>query len=84
VIPDTTIPPEAVRRVLLCSGKVYYDLAKYREDNKRDVAIIRIEQLYPFPAKALGEALSQYSLKSCHYSGFRKKHATWVRGASCE
>ena len=64
VIPDTTIPAEAVRRVLLCSGKVYYDLAKYREDNKiTDVAIIRIEQLYPFPAKALGEALSQYSEK---------------------
>lgn len=62
VIPDTTISPEAVRRVLLCSGKVYYDLAKYRDENKiTDVAIIRIEQLYPFPAKLLEEALSKYS-----------------------
>ena len=64
VILDTTISPEAVRRVLLCSGKVYYDLAKYREVNKiADVAIVRVEQLYPFPAKALGEALSKYPEK---------------------
>ena len=64
VILDTTISPEAVRRVLLCSGKVYYDLAKYREVNKiTDVAIVRVEQLYPFPAKALGEALSKYPEK---------------------
>jgi 2-oxoglutarate dehydrogenase E1 component len=65
IIPDTTVSPKAVRRILLCSGKVYYDLAKYREDSKRDdVAIIRIEQLYPFPAKALEELLSQYSDKA--------------------
>jgi 2-oxoglutarate dehydrogenase E1 component len=47
-------PPKEIRRVLLCSGKVYYDLFEERE--KRgvdDVAILRVEQFYPFPAKAL-------------------------------
>ncbi len=62
VLPDVTKSPEGVKRILLCSGKVYYDLAAYREELKRDdVAIIRIEQLYPFPANALRAELSKYS-----------------------
>lgn len=62
VIPDVLQSPEDVRRILLCSGKVYYDLAAYREEIKRDdVAIIRIEQLYPFPVRELEETLSKYS-----------------------
>jgi 2-oxoglutarate dehydrogenase E1 component len=65
VLPETTVAPADTKRILLCSGKVYYDLAKYREDNKRnDVAIIRLEQLYPFPAKALEAELSKYSEKT--------------------
>lgn len=61
VLPDVAKPPEGIKRILLCSGKVYYDLAAYREEAQRDdVAILRLEQLYPFPAKALGEALSKY------------------------
>jgi 2-oxoglutarate dehydrogenase E1 component len=49
VIPDATITdPKAVRRVLLCTGKVYYDLVAAREERKaHDVAIVRIEQLFP-------------------------------------
>jgi 2-oxoglutarate dehydrogenase E1 component len=44
---------------------VYYDLAAYRDEVKRDdVAIIRLEQLYPFPAKALDAELSKYSKKA--------------------
>ncbi len=51
----------AIRRVLLCSGKVYYDLAAYRrEHERRDVAILRLEQLYPLQPDAVEEALAAY------------------------
>jgi len=50
-----------VRRVVLCSGKVYYDLlAHRREKDIKDVAVVRVEQLYPFPDEALRTVLSQY------------------------
>ncbi|ODT85051.1 MAG: 2-oxoglutarate dehydrogenase E1 component [Nitrosomonadales bacterium SCN 54-20] len=51
IIPDVEeLDPKKVRRLIACSGKVYFDLAAYRHKNKiEDVAIIRIEQLYPFP-----------------------------------
>ena len=53
--------PDSVRRVLLCSGKVYYDLAAYRDEHKiEDVAIVRLEQLYPFPEAALQKELERY------------------------
>jgi 2-oxoglutarate dehydrogenase E1 component len=61
VLPDTNQPGGSVRRVLLCSGKVYYDLDEARE--KRgvdDVALVRIEQLYPFPEAQLAEVIKQY------------------------
>ncbi|MEZ6040415.1 MAG: 2-oxoglutarate dehydrogenase E1 component [Planctomycetaceae bacterium] len=63
VLADPLAPdPAKVKRVLICSGKVYYDLAGYRDEQQRDdVAIIRLEQLYPFPETALDEVLSQYS-----------------------
>jgi len=55
------LPANKVKRVVLCSGKVYYDLLKQRREDKcEDVAIVRIEQLYPFPSQALSEALSGY------------------------
>jgi 2-oxoglutarate dehydrogenase complex dehydrogenase (E1) component-like enzyme len=60
VLPD---PEELsdVRRVLLCSGKVYYDLAAARAKNERkDVAILRFEQIYPLPAEALLAELGKY------------------------
>jgi 2-oxoglutarate dehydrogenase E1 component len=50
-----------VRRVVLCSGKVYFDLLHRRRERKiDDVAILRLEQLYPFPAKTLAQALGRY------------------------
>jgi 2-oxoglutarate dehydrogenase E1 component len=62
VIPDTSAKPDAnVRRIVLCSGKVYYDLVE--ETNKRgigDVAIVRVEQLYPFPRVEAGDELAKY------------------------
>ncbi len=54
-------PGEAIARVLLCSGKLYYELEKERRDMERhDVAILRLEQLYPLPTAELEEALSQF------------------------
>jgi len=64
LLPDEKIklvPDDKMRRVVLCSGKVYYDL--YEEREKRgvdDVYILRVEQLYPFPTKALVMELSRF------------------------
>ncbi len=63
VIPeiDKIAPAAKVRRVVICSGKVYYDLYQARADKKiEDVALIRLEQFYPFPGERLGEAIKQY------------------------
>ncbi len=63
VIPeiDTILPPEQVRRVVLCTGKVYYDLLQRRRDvGAEDVAIMRVEQLFPFPAKTLARELAPF------------------------
>jgi len=50
-----------VTRVVLCAGKVYYDLLQARRDGERqDTAIIRVEQLYPFPREALKKDLARY------------------------
>jgi 2-oxoglutarate dehydrogenase E1 component len=65
VIPDASVPPEQVKKILLCSGKIYYDLAARRAELKRDdVAIIRIEQLYPLPLDPLHAALAAYSAET--------------------
>jgi 2-oxoglutarate dehydrogenase E1 component len=64
------VPDEKIRRVVLSSGKVYYDL--YEEREKRginDVYLLRVEQLYPFPAKALINELSR----------FRKANVVWCQ-----
>jgi 2-oxoglutarate dehydrogenase E1 component len=61
VMGDPAADPAAVRRVLICSGKVYYDLAAERADKeRRDVAILRMEQLYPLPAAELAAELGRY------------------------
>lgn len=62
VMDDTTITDAAkVRRVLLCTGKIYYDLLERQEKVKReDVAIVRMEQLYPFPQKQLDAISARY------------------------
>jgi len=62
VIQDTSgLDPKKVKKVILCSGKVYYDLEAYRAENGiEDRAILRVEQLYPFPEDDLVEALAPY------------------------
>ncbi len=56
------LDPKGIKRVVLCSGKVYYDLLEQRRKNEQtDVAIVRIEQLYPFPHQDVQSALEQYA-----------------------
>ncbi len=53
--------PARVRRVLLCSGKIYYDLAEKRRAGQRDeVAVVRVERLYPLPVREIAAALARY------------------------
>jgi 2-oxoglutarate dehydrogenase E1 component len=61
---DDPSPVERARRVLLCSGKIYYDLLSRRAEVRaeRDVAIVRIEQLYPWPVQELKTVLGRYRL----------------------
>ncbi|PQQ25654.1 2-oxoglutarate dehydrogenase E1 component [Photorhabdus luminescens] len=63
VIGETdALDPKGVKRVVLCSGKVYYDLLEQRRKNEQtDVAIVRIEQLYPFPHQDVQSTLEQYA-----------------------
>ena len=63
VLPEIDpIESETVRRVVLCSGKVFFDLLSARRDRDiTDVAIVRVEQLYPFPRRRLRELLDQYA-----------------------
>jgi 2-oxoglutarate dehydrogenase E1 component len=62
IITETEdIHPEKVRRVILCTGKVYYDLFSAREEKGiDDIAIVRVEQLYPFPHDLLISVLAEY------------------------
>jgi 2-oxoglutarate dehydrogenase E1 component len=62
IIPEQLeIKADKVKRVIACSGKVYYDLVKKREEKGHDdVAILRVEQLYPFPHKAFSAELKKY------------------------
>ncbi|MDE2416751.1 MAG: 2-oxoglutarate dehydrogenase E1 component [Burkholderiales bacterium] len=62
VIPENKeLKADKVKRVITCSGKVYYDLVKKRDEKGQDdVAILRVEQLYPFPHKAFAAELKKY------------------------
>lgn len=61
VIDDTAVKAKDVKRVLMCTGKVYYDLlAKQRESERKDIAIVRLEQLYPIAQKQLEALKAKY------------------------
>lgn len=61
VFDDSYCDKKKVKKVLLCTGKLYYELLKEQQDNKRkDIAIVRLEQLYPFPEKPLDKIMKQY------------------------
>lgn len=61
VIGDDNVTAKSVKKVILCSGKVYYDLLERKEKDKRkDIALIRVEQLQPFPASQVNKILDKY------------------------
>ncbi|MGJ4802112.1 2-oxoglutarate dehydrogenase E1 component [Luteimonas sp. SDU82] len=65
LIPDASADPKKVKRVVLCSGKVYYDLLEdAQKRGQDDVALVRIEQLYPFPRELLAAELKKYGKAS--------------------
>jgi len=65
-IDDLVAEPKKVKKVLFCSGKVYFDLLDYKmKSNAEDVALIRLEQIYPLPVQQLKELCGKY------------KNATW-------
>ncbi|NMZ96818.1 2-oxoglutarate dehydrogenase E1 component [Pseudomonas lundensis] len=72
VIPEIDAQdPANVERIVLCSGKVYYDLLeKRRAEGREDIAIVRLEQLYPFPEDDLIEVLAPYK---------NLKHIVWCQ-----
>ena len=68
VIADTVEATDSIKRILLCSGKVYYELIAKREvEERNDIAIIRVEQLYPMPEAEITAALSSYSKETPVY-----------------
>jgi 2-oxoglutarate dehydrogenase E1 component len=61
VIDDSFCDAPEVKKVLLCSGKIYFDLAeKQQKENRKDIAIVRLEQIYPLPEKQLQEVYAKY------------------------
>ena len=80
--PIKLVRDSKIRRVVMSSGKVYYDL--YEEREKRginDIYLLRVEQLYPFPAKALITELSAASATR-RWCGARRSRRTWAPGPS--
>jgi 2-oxoglutarate dehydrogenase E1 component len=70
ILDDTSATPSKVKKLLVCSGKVYYDLLKRQQEEKReDVAILRLEQLYPFPKTQFEALLAKY----------KNARLTWVQ-----
>jgi 2-oxoglutarate dehydrogenase E1 component len=68
IVIDSFSKPKQVKRILLCTGKIFYELQEEQQkQNRDDVVIVRIEQLHPFPIKQLYGALSKYDRKSKAY-----------------
>ncbi|MCX7607177.1 MAG: 2-oxoglutarate dehydrogenase E1 component [Bacteroidia bacterium] len=62
LLPDPEVSPEQARRLIFCTGKIFFDLAQARrEHQKKDTAIVRLEQLYPFPEEEIRQVLSEHS-----------------------
>ncbi len=67
LIDDATADPEKVTKVVMCSGKVYYDIfTEKKRLNRDDVAVVRVEQIYPLPEKQMMRLFEKYSKAKTH------------------
>jgi 2-oxoglutarate dehydrogenase E1 component len=60
VLDDPEMDGKGIEKLVFCSGKVYYDLVEYRAKTKYKVAIVRIEQLFPFPTEQVQAIIKKY------------------------
>ena len=68
VIGDPYVDNKKVKKVLMCTGKVYFDLLeRQQKDKRKDVAVIRVEQLHPFPKKQMLKELKKYNVETVHW-----------------
>ena len=83
MLAEPRVDDDKVTRLILCTGKVYYDLVgdEMRQDNE-GVAIGRVELLYPFPQAQILE-LSAATRTSERSSGCRRSRATWAPARTC-
>lgn len=66
--PQNLVEPSKIRKVLLCSGQVHHELARARDEaGVKDVALVRIEELHPFPYKRLRPILEKYANANVHW-----------------
>ncbi len=80
LIDDNYVDPKKVKRVNLCSGKIYYDLLeKQQADQRKDVAIVRIEQIYPMPETQLEVLMKKYAnAEYCWVQEEPKNMGAWM------
>ena len=80
VIDDNYTDNKSVKRVLICSGKIYYELLEFQQKNERkDVAIVRMEQLYPMPVKQLSVIYKKYEGAEFYWVQEEPKNmGTWL------
>ncbi|MES2727519.1 MAG: 2-oxoglutarate dehydrogenase E1 component [Bacteroidota bacterium] len=80
IIDDATVNKKDVKRVLLCTGKIYYELLDYQtKNNRKDVAIVRVEQLYPMPETQLSAIYEKYgNAEFCWVQEEPKNMGTWL------
>lgn len=84
VIDDASVDTKKVKKVLFCSGKVYYDLInKQKADSRHDVAVVRVEQIYPFPEKQVEAIMKKYAKADYYWVQEEpKNNGTWFHLAT--
>jgi 2-oxoglutarate dehydrogenase E1 component len=81
ILDDEIVDRKTAKRIIFCSGKLYYDLAAHREESKvKDTSIIRIEQLYPLNTDLLERIVGTTRMYKASY-GAKRSQRTWAAGA---
>ena len=80
LIDDSYVDTKKVKRVNICSGKIYYDLlAKQQEDKRKDVALVRLEQIYPMPETQMEKLMNKYpNAEFCWVQEEPKNMGAWM------